>query len=148
MVLAVIPDVTRLVIEYLKSVPEVTAFVEDRIADRSMGQLPMPCLIVTRIGGTPITDAHWGMGVRLQIEARVDLQQAELSIQIAATAQAAMANRNMTGVHDRGVVSGVSFENDVTELPSPDTGVTGARNVAIVRPRAFFDARVFVHPHP
>lgn len=132
-----IPDVTKLVVDYLKANADIRALVKDRVAPTFAGRLPMPCLTVQRPAGSPTTDVHWAEGTLITVEAWAQTGQGGLAYSIAATAQSVLRDGAFVGAHALGVVNGTRTEVSIRDVPDPQA-----------RARKSFDIRVFVHPTP
>lgn len=139
MSLRLLPDIEKLVIDYLLSIDEVDDIVDGRIGSKK--DAPYPRLVIGRVSGSPgPIPAHLD-SARLQVEAWTDLPadggSKPAAALLARTTIAALYEMvNVT--HDEGVVTDVEVAMGPQWLPDPTTS----------RPRYVFDVIVRVHPFP
>jgi hypothetical protein len=133
--LDLLPDVERLVIDFLKAQAEVTTLAPGGI-DTEIPKHPVwPLLRVRRVAGASTSRPRWVDRPVVQVEAYGGTRSEAHAL--ADTTAAVLAAR-LEGVHDAGVVTGVRFGTGPN--PMPDSDYTPAR------PRWLFDVTVFIHP--
>jgi hypothetical protein len=142
---AVLPDVKRVVADYLRSHADVSALVGTRVGTRvpsanagsswvnTDGTPKFPLLVVQRIGGLPAVE-RWLDAARIQLDCWANTEAD--AWKLASTVQAALWD--LPGNRPLGVVTGVAPDLGMTDSPDPDTG----------RPRVLFGVVVFAHPAP
>jgi hypothetical protein len=135
LVLKVQPDVEKLVVNYLIAHADVpdSAWISTDIPPNPI----WPVVTVQRIGGGSSDDDYLD-GAVLQIDVRGVLGEREAASDLMGKIRAAMAHRQIVGIHTLGVVTGSLERRGPQYLPDPDTG----------RPRFTFDYAVWIHRIP
>lgn len=135
-----LPDAERLLSGWLRDQDEIISLVGDHVYTILPGNLPSkaPFVRITRVGSPPPHNHPlWIDHARLTIEAWGPRQQ--VSWQVAATVQAVMAQGDLVGRHDEGVVSGIQW-GSLTDDPDPTYDPP--------MPRHILDATLITHPDP
>lgn len=131
----VLPDAEALVVNYLLSVSEVEAVVDDRIGTELPDEVFYPYLVVSRVPSLQAVRRHLD-AAEIQVDAWAETK-AEAN-DLARTAHAALLD--MSGTLDDGlgggVVTGVDETVGIGWLPDPSTD----------RPRYLFQMTVYMHP--
>lgn len=134
MTVALLPDIEALVSRFLREQAEIVALVTDRVYTVVPKDPVWPLLRLQRVAGGPVISRPLRLDApTVQLDAyggsKADAQE------LIETARSVIALR-LEGVHDLGVVSGVSF-GSMSWLPDPSYSPARARYVA--------DITVYVH---
>lgn len=134
MTLRVLPDAELLVVNYLRTIDELTnLYVE--VCTRIPETPALPVVRVLRVGGTPTVRRHLDVA-RVQVDTYADGEEAkEIAHTVARLVQAAL--QEMPGSHDEGVVTGVD-DGVFRWAPDDDTGWAGYQA----------DFLIYLHPNP
>jgi hypothetical protein len=130
----VLPDVEVLLIDFLLAQPEVTAIVDDRVYSELPKDKEFPLVRVHQFGSLPARSPRWYETATVQIEAYGGPKR---TARLLADTCAGVMEARLVGVHDQGVVTGVTFTG-FADLP--DDVFQPAR------PRWLFTALPTIHP--
>ena len=132
MPLRLMVDAERLVGDWLRSHPDITAIVGSRVSTELQAR---PCVKLQRLGGVPARAQHLDRA-RTQVETYASNRGGARDL--AARCQAALHAMPDTS-HPLGVVTAVVDEMGLTWSPDPDLQDA---------PRFVFAVLVFLHPNP
>ncbi len=133
MLLRLLVDAERLVGDWLRTHPDITAIVGTRVGTELTAV--RPCVKYQRLGGIP-QRAMWLDRARIQVEAYASNRGGARDL--AARCQAALHDMP-SATHALGVVSGVEDDMGLTWSPDPDLQDA---------PRFLFAVLVYLHPLP
>lgn len=135
MTVTLLPDIEMLVSRFLREQEEITDLVDDRVYTVVPKDPTWPLLRLQRVAGAPVLSRPLHVDApTIQLDAYADTKAEAHTLM--ATARAVIAER-LEGVHDLGVVCGVTF-GSMSWLPDPSYSPARARFVgdfvAVVHP--------------
>lgn len=143
--LVLLPDVTKLVTDFLRAVPELTALVAQRVYSILPAERTYPLVVATQVADVP-GQGGWHDGLWWSTAADLRISSYDTTANgarhVLEVVRSALAQRAV-GAHALGVVTGVSFVNFAY---LPDDGVQTSTGRPI--PRWTTLATVGVHPNP
>lgn len=135
MTVTLLPDIERLLSQFLRDQDEIDTLVDDRVYTALPKDPTWPLLLVRRVAGAPRLSRPLHVDAPIvQLDAYADTKAA--AHELMATARAVIAER-VEGTHALGVVSGVTF-GSMSWLPDP--------SYTPARPRFVGDMTLTVHP--
>lgn len=140
--LTVLPDATRLVCDFLRAAPEVTAVVADRVFTELPADKTFPLVLVRRILSTPLATRPW-WAETVTLDVNVYGGRTTEAHQLAQVIRSLMAGQ-LSGNHPQGTVCGVTVLSMV-DAPDPDVPPLSDGRP---RRRVVCSVAVTVHPVP